>query len=151
MDNNQIAIKINAKKDEHYVLHLCDQVLGFAACRQYNKFEFLKGDPDKKGRCRKLPVDGYYPQLGLVIEYRERQHFEPVAFFDKPGRLTNSGVNRAEQRKIYDERRRLSLPANGIRLLEISYKDFSYNGAKRIVRNLEKDMERVRYLLDSFI
>ncbi|WP_309751901.1 hypothetical protein [Novosphingobium sp.] len=45
-----------------------------------------------------LPVDAWYPELALVIEYRERQHSEAVKFFDQ--RETVSGVGRGEQRRI---------------------------------------------------
>jgi len=98
--------KINSSKssrqnsDEAYVLDLCDEILGQKASRQH-KFDFLKGDSG-----RKLPVDGYYEELNLAIEYRERQHSEPVSHFDKPHKMTVSGVHRGEQRKIYDQRRR---------------------------------------------
>ena len=50
----------NMLKDEHYIIDLCDHVLGMTALRQH-KFDFLRGDPGKHGRCRRLPVDAYYP------------------------------------------------------------------------------------------
>ncbi len=80
-------------KDEHYIINLCDQFLGATALRQH-KFDFLRGDPGKLGKCRRLPVDAYYPELKLVIEYRERQHTEAVAFMDR--RSTISGCSRGE-------------------------------------------------------
>lgn len=49
--------------DEHYVINLCDEVLGQHAARQH-KFDFLKGDGENP-RC--LPVDAYYEGLKLVI------------------------------------------------------------------------------------
>lgn len=30
-----------------------------------------------------LPVDAYYKELNIVVEYREKQHTEEVEFFDK--------------------------------------------------------------------
>ena len=69
-------------KDEAYVLALCDRALGTVGLRQH-RFDFLKGDPGKRGVCRRLPVDAYYPDQRLVIEYRERQHSEPVALMDR--------------------------------------------------------------------
>ena len=75
--------------DESYVIDLCDLVLGQTALRQY-RFSFLRGDPGASGRQASLPVDAYYPQLNLVVEYHERQHTEPVKLFDK--RETVSGV-----------------------------------------------------------
>lgn len=68
-------------RDEQYVLDLCDEFLGMKAVRQHC-FPFLTGDPDLRGNRRPLPVDGFYPELRLVVEYHERQHKERVGFFD---------------------------------------------------------------------
>jgi len=52
----------------------------------------LIGDARKRGIRRQLPVDAYYPTLRLAVEYRERQHSEPVPFMDR--RQTVSGCSR---------------------------------------------------------
>ncbi len=152
--NNAVIKKTQTEesnnKDEHYILDLCDKVLGIISYRQH-KFDFLLGDPNKKGVTAKLPVDSYYQDLNLVVEYRERQHTESVNFFDKPNKMTVSGVHRGEQRKIYDERRRKILPKHNIDLIEISYTDFNYDRQKRIVRNPEKDIEIVSHKLQKYI
>lgn len=130
----QIPSKSSSKRkdsDEAYVIDLCDEVLKLKGSRQH-KFDFLKGDAGTR-----LPVDVFYPSLNLVIEYRERQHSEPVKLFDR--RQTVSGVSRGEQRKIYDQRRRDVLPKHGIKLIEISYDDFEYDSRKKIVRKQFKD------------
>jgi hypothetical protein len=132
-------------KDESYVIDLCDEVLGIRAMRQH-RFDFLKGDAGTK-----LPVDAYYEPLNLVVEYRERQHTEEVRFFDKPERMTLSGVHRGEQRKLYDERRREVLPENGIELIEFSYSDFAHNTSKRLVRNREEDVKVIRSCLAKYL
>ena len=88
-----------SKTDEEYILEICDCILGRRSQRQYT-FDFLIGNTG-----RKLPVEAYYPQLELVIEYRERQHSESVPFWDQ--KLTASGVTRGVQRGVYDQRRRL--------------------------------------------
>ena len=137
-------------KDEHYVLDLCDKVLGIISYRQH-KFDFLLGDPNKKGVTAKLPVDSYYQDLKLVVEYRERQHTESVNFFDKPNRMTVSGVHRGEQRKIYDERRREILPKHKIDLIEISFTDFNYDRQKRIIRNPQNDIEILKQKLQKYL
>lgn len=126
--------------DEYYVIGLCDEVLGLKASRQHT-FDFLRGDgmPGKK-----LPVDAYYPELNLVVEYRERQHSESVAFFDK--KTTVSGVSRSEQRRIYDQRRRDILPKHGIWLVEISYADLKHNSRKRLIRDRQGDLIVIRKL-----
>lgn len=132
--------------DEKYVIDLCDEVLQLKASRQH-KFDFLQGDIGKNGKSRKLPVDSYYDELDLVVEYRERQHTESVIHFDKPYKMTISGVNRGEQRKIYDHRRREVLPKNRIQLIEISYDDFNYDRQKRIIRDRSNDLEVVKLKL----
>jgi hypothetical protein len=113
--------------DESYIIDLCDQVLNAKALRQH-RFLFLRGDTGIS-----LPVDAYYPELNLVIEYCEKQHTEPVKFFDK--RQTASGVSRGEQRKIYDQRRRDVLPEHGLVLVEFGYWEFEHTRTKKLIRN----------------
>jgi hypothetical protein len=119
-------------KDETYIVDLCDETLGLKAQRGY-RFDFLLGDPGKGGRQSRLPVDAYYPELNLVVEYHERQHSEPVMLFDR--RATISGMTRGEQRKVYDHRREKVLPQYGIRLVVFSYQDFEHTSSKRLCRS----------------
>ncbi len=105
-------------EDANYILDFCDDLLAQTSLREH-RFLFLVGDSG-----RKLPVDAYYPALDLVIEYHERQHTEAVDFFDKPDKLTVSGVSRGEQRKLYDQRRRDVLPENGITLVDCTFRIF---------------------------
>ncbi|OJW02018.1 MAG: hypothetical protein BGO52_00290 [Sphingobacteriales bacterium 44-61] len=139
-----------AVRDEQYVLDICDQVLGVISKRGH-RFDFLLGDKNKQGKAAKLPVDAYYERLGLVIEYRERQHTEAVFHFDKPDRVTVSGMGRAAQRKRYDQFRREVLPAQGLSLIEIDYSHFLHNSSKRIKRDKSRDTEIIRQRLWSFI
>lgn len=88
-----------ADSDEFYVLDLCDLVLAEVGSRQHG-FDWLLGDPGSPGRRARLPVDGYWPQANVVVEYRERQHDQSVTHFDKPDRLTVSGVHRGLQRAL---------------------------------------------------
>lgn len=148
--NKSKQTSIRADKDENYVIGLCDKVLGLTSQRQH-KFDFLRGDPNSNGMSAKLPVDCFYESLNLVVEYRERQHTESVNFFDKPNRITVSGVHRGEQRNIYDERRRQVLPLHKINLVEISYTDFNYDRQKRIIRNPRLDEEVLKKKLKKFI
>lgn len=149
-NKQKVARPTELTKDEHYVLNLCDKVLGLTCSRQH-RFDFLLGDTNSKGTATKLPVDGYYEQIKLAIEYRERQHTEAVNFFDKPDRMTISGVHRGEQRKVYDERRRDILPKNGITLIEFSYSDFNHDRQKRIVRDQKQDIEVVKEKLQACV
>ncbi|MFF3286424.1 hypothetical protein [Streptomyces sp. NPDC003023] len=79
--------------DELYVVGLCNRILRESALTQH-RFDWLLGDPGGSGRRAKLPVDAYWPEHQLVVEYRELQHDRPVPHFDKPDRLTISGVPR---------------------------------------------------------
>jgi hypothetical protein len=147
IDTRPKSVHKRDASDEAYVIDLCDDVLGKKASRQHT-FDFLRGDPGRNGQQgKKLPVDAYYSELKLVVEYRERQHTEEVKHFDKPDKMTVSGVHRGEQRKIYDQRRRELLPQHNIRLVEISYSDFQYNGQKKIIRNKDNDTKVVKRLL----
>lgn len=124
--------------DEAYVLDLADCVLGQQGQRQH-RFEFLRGDPSPKrpnGTC--LPVDAFYENLDLVIEYRERQHVEDVPFFDD--RDTVSGVPRGVQRRSYDLRRETVLPEYGIECEVIGYQDLAHDSRRRLLRNREDDL-----------
>ena len=127
--------------DEYYVIELCNEVLGLKASQQH-RFDFLVGDSGTK-----LPVDAYYEDLNLVVEYLESQHTLSTPFFDK--KETVSGVPRGEQRRLYDERRRIELPKHGINIVSISYNDFGTT--KRLKRNHNLDIEVVRTKLSDYI
>jgi hypothetical protein len=134
-------------KDESYIVDLCDKVLGLHGSRQHT-FGFLVGDCGRDGRCRKLPVDVYYREHQLVIEYRERQHSEPVHFMDR--RITISGCSRGDQRRLYDERRREILSQYCIALVELDYVMFSHDASKRLIRTCA-DERVVRSKLTGFL
>jgi hypothetical protein len=132
--------------DEAYVLDLCDEVVGIAGSRQH-RFDWLLGDPGRNGRRRRLPVDGYWPDRHLVVEYRELQHDQPNSFFDKPERLTVSGVHRGRQRAIYDARRDEVIPAHGLRLVVIKPSELDATSRGRLRRNTDSDVKAVALLL----
>ncbi len=143
----QAVEKARLLSDETYVIDLCDKVLNQQADRQ-KRFPFLLGDFHKDGITRTpLPVDAYYPSLNLVIEYKEPQHTQPVDLFDKANVQTVSGVSRGEQRKLYDQRRAEKLPLNGIKLVELSFDNFSCDSRNRIIRDAEQDLEKIREIL----
>lgn len=152
VEQSKPVTKTNSRKDsdEHYVLDLCDEIIQKTGLRQH-RFDFLLGDANAKGVCVKLPVDIYYPELNLVIEYKEQQHTKPNKHFDKPDLFTVSGVHRGEQRRIYDQRRLEVLPQNGIQVIEISYSDFMFDKKDKIVRHEERDLERLRGILKGKI
>jgi hypothetical protein len=98
-----------------------------------------------------LRVDAYYEPLQLVIEYFETQHSKPTPFFDKPERLTISGVSRGEQRRIYDQRRRDLLAQNDIHLLEISYMELEHHKSGKLKRSRLEDLRVLREKLARWI
>ncbi|WP_437773513.1 hypothetical protein [Arthrobacter sp. KNU40] len=135
-----------AESDEHYVLDLCDEVLG-ASGRRQAIFDWLRGDPSTaRPLGTGLPVDCYWPDLELVVEFQEEQHSKPSPFFDR--RQTVSGVGRGEQRRIYDERKRLLIPKEGLRLVVIEKSAFVVK-SKRIVLDQARDVTVVRECLGS--
>lgn len=131
--------------DEHYVIDLCDEILGLKGSRQH-RFDFLRGDAGTK-----LPIDVYYESLKLVIEFNEQQHTKAVKHFDKPDQLTVSGVHRGEQRKLYDKRKRDVLPQYGIIVIDLSYFDFACDARGKIHRDKVKDLEVVKNFLKNMI
>lgn len=129
--------------DEAYIIGICDKVLNEVSIKQH-RFDFLRGDSGVM-----LPVDAYYPNHNLVIEFMEKQHSEPVKFFDK--KQTVSGVGRGEQRRIYDERRKKLIPENGIKFITFCYSEFEHRSNKKLIRNIESDMTVVKNKLGVFI
>ena len=143
VSDSKTAIRPRSDSDEAYIIDLCDAVLGRQAERQ-KRFSFLLGDAQTP-----LPVDAYYPDIQLVVEYRERQHVESVRLFDK--RNTCSGADRGVQRQIYDQRRRDILPKHGISLVELSFDMFNHDGRKRLRRNRESDLSVVARALARWL
>ncbi len=133
-----------SESDEHYVLNLCDELLGKSGRRQAT-FDWLRGDPSaSRPRGTKLPVDSYWPEFELVVEFQEEQHSQPSPFFDR--RQTVSGVGRGEPRRLYDGRKRLLIPLHSLRLVLIEKSAFVLK-SRRISRDLARDTAIVRELL----
>ena len=130
-----------AASDEHYVLTLCDEILGVVGVRQA-RFDWLRGDPSPaRLRGTTLPVDGYWPDLRLVVEFQEEQHSQPSPFFDR--RQTVSGMGRGEQRRRYDQRKRVLIPEHGLRLVVIEKSEFLLR-SRKIDRDRARDLQVVR-------
>lgn len=135
-----------ADSDESYVIDLCDDLLGEKAHRQHT-FDWLVGDPNRHGVCRRLPVDAFYERCQLVIEYRERQHEEAVPFFDR--RQTLSGVGRGEQRRLYDRRREIEIPKHNLSLLIITPTHLHADRRGRLRRDRDHDQKALELLLSE--
>lgn len=136
------------RKDQGYVVDLCDEILGEVGLREH-RFAWLRGDPNKRGARAALPVDAYYPRRGLVVEYWELQHDEPSTFFDKRDRLTVSGVHRGEQRARYDRRRQEEIPRHGIGLVIVRARDLACDPSGRLLRDAVHDRRVLSGLLGS--
>lgn len=144
---NRSPSSVRASSDEAWIIDICDAVLGRKASRQH-RFPFLQGDPGPSGRRPLLPVDAYYHDLRLVIEYHERQHTQRVKLFDD--RITVSGVPRGEQRRRYDDYRRTLLPRHGYGLVIFDYAEFDHTSGGRLMRN-SRDREIVTARLQAYL
>ncbi|MGX1546964.1 hypothetical protein [Streptomyces adustus] len=82
-----------------------------------------------------------------MVEYRELQHDEPIPHFDKPNKLTVSGVHRGEQRALYDARREAEIPAHELRLVVIRPADLDADGRGRLRRNRQADLTVLQKIL----
>jgi diadenosine tetraphosphate (Ap4A) HIT family hydrolase len=129
------------ESDEKYVLDLVAEVLAEPDYRWQHRFPTLLGDPDRDGRQRTLPVDGYFPRHRLIVEYWEKQHSAPVPIMDEGPSL--SGVSRGHQRRLYDLRRQQWAAANGLRFVILDYRGFDTNDNGRLQRSPARDRQIV--------
>ena len=126
------------KSDEFYLVNLCDELLKQKASRKHT-FDTLVGRLHKKGKTRtKLPLDAYYEDLKLVIEFFEKNDTEETD-------------ERAAQRKFYDKRKKEVLKKKEIRLIDINYALFECNENDRLVRNKENDRLVLKRILKDFL
>lgn len=129
-------------KTAKHVLRLIDEILGKGdreVC-----FPWAKGDPSPKTkRARQLPFDGVWEARKLIIEVDEDQHALATPFFDKPNKLTVSGVHRGKQRALYDARKRAAAKQAGYHLIAIDWP------RKKKQRPIEDAAELRKLLVDS--
>lgn len=138
--------KKRADSDEIYVLDLIAEIIDENYKGQM-KFDTLLGDPGKSGQRRKLPVDAYFSEVNLIVEYREKQHSQPVNIMDR--RMTISGVHRGEQRKFYDLRKEKWAEDNKKKFLSISYTDLVHRTNGRLKRSIEEDGILLKNLIQN--
>lgn len=133
--------------EENYVLNLCDEILQEKGQRQHT-FGFLLGDVHRDGKTRtRLPVNAYYEQANLVVEYLEFQSPDD----DTSEKMTVSGVSRAEQRKIYHQRKKEVFRKKQIPLVEIKYKDLLHDKNNQLLRDQEQDTRVIKRLLMKYL
>jgi len=124
--------------DEFYLVNLCDELLKEKASRKHT-FDTLVGKLHKKGKGRtKLPLDAYYEELKLVIEFFEKKN-------------TDESSEREAQRKFYDQRKKDVLEKKEIHLIDVNYALFECNENDRLVRNKENDCRVLKDLLKGFL
>ncbi|MDQ3363908.1 MAG: hypothetical protein M3680_00545 [Myxococcota bacterium] len=104
----------------NYVLDLVETMLGPA--EREKRFEWALGDVSSStGRAAMLPFDAVWEDRMLIVEVDEDQHRESTPHFDKPGVMTVSGVDRGEQRKIYDARKRAAAADKGYLVVTLEW------------------------------
>jgi len=65
------------KKEETDCINLFRKVFKTDNVLLQHRFDFLLGDVSKKtNKQSKLPVDAYFPDYKLVVEYMGKQHFK---------------------------------------------------------------------------
>lgn len=125
-------------RTESYVVTLLERLLG--PVERGKRYDWARGDASPRtGRSAMLPFDAVWEQRLLIIEIDEDQHREATPLFDKPDRLTVSGVHRGEQRRLYDARKRSAAKAHGYRVIAIEW--------SRRRRPQQADLDELRALL----
>jgi hypothetical protein len=143
----QKAIRRRESSDEYYLIGLINDLLNARASHQHT-FDFLLGDYHKNGKTRtELPLDAYYADQNLVIEFLDKSNSESI----NQDKMTISGVTRAEQRDIYRKRKQGVLRANDINLIEIDYARFDCDVEQNLSRNRENDLKLLREILKHYI
>jgi hypothetical protein len=138
LTKKEIGLLNIENSDEFYLVNLCDELLNEKASRKHT-FDTLVGRLHKKGKMRtKLPLDAYYKDLKLVIEFFEKKE-------------TEESDEREAQRKFYDQRKKDVLQKKEISLIEINYALFECNENDRLIRDKEKDSKVLKGILKNFL
>lgn len=129
--------------DEYYLVNLCDELLGQRASRKHT-FDTIVGNLHKlrKGRT-KLPLDAYYEDLKLVIEFFEKRVSDDE--------LDEKAKARMEQIKYYDEIKKKAILKKEFHLIEIHYAFFECDENDKLIRNTENDIIVLKGILKDFL
>jgi len=99
----------------------CSSSIGEKRLNLFLDSKLIYNTPQYKfGECkykRKLPFDSYLPDYNICIEFQGIQHYQPVEMF--------GGEKQFILQQMYDNIKRKFCLDNGIRLIEISYKDIN--------------------------
>ncbi|MBQ4802771.1 hypothetical protein J8L88_07920 [Aquimarina sp. MMG015] len=139
-EQNLLAIQ---NSDEYYLVNLCDELLKQKASRKHT-FPNLVGNLHKKGKRRtKLPLDAYYEDLKLVLEF-----FEKNAITNE---LDEKEQARRAQIKYYNQLKKKAVLAKNLHLIEVNYGLFERNNENKLVRNTDNDMLVLKDVLKDFV
>jgi hypothetical protein len=126
-----------------YVIGLVSELLGESPELE-KTFPWAVGDVSPKtGRATRLPFDAVWESRRLIVEVDEDQHRRPVPFWDKPDKLTVSGVPRGIQRHLYAGRKRAAAREQGYTVVEIPWE----RKPAPTKRKREDDLKLLRSLL----
>ncbi len=138
----QNALNIQ-NSDEYYLLNLCDELLKQKASRKHT-FDTLVGNLHKRGKGRtKLPLDAYYEDLKMVIEFFK-------ASKETDG-LDEKEQERIAQIKYYDELKKKAVLKKNLRLVKINYALFDCDESNKLIRNTENDTLVLQRVLKDFL
>ncbi|MBA2721209.1 MAG: hypothetical protein H0U52_18495 [Chloroflexi bacterium] len=136
-----------AREAQRYVTQLLVELLGPGETER--RFDWCRGDSrDPAGVGRRLPFDAVWESQKVIVEFDERQHDEPVDLFDKPQRMTVSGVHRGEQRRRYDERKVRLAQAQGYTVIRIPANALVWRG-RRLSKDRSADLLTLRRLVSG--
>lgn len=129
--------------DENYLLDMADELLGQKASRKHT-FDTLVGNLHKRGKGRtKLPLDAFYKDLKLVIEFFQKEkNFED---------LDEKEQARVTQIKYYDQLKKEAVLNKSFRYMKINYAQFECNENEKLVRNTENDTIVLKEILKDFL
>lgn len=129
--------------DEFYLVNLCDELLEQEASRKHT-FNTLVGNLHKRGKGRtKLPLDAYYENLKLVIEFlRKDKDFDAL---DKNEQARMIQVQR------YNQLKKKAIVQKDLRLIEINYAAFECDEAGKLIRNEAHDKLILKDILKDFL
>lgn len=110
---------------------------------------WCRGDTRDSTRLgARLPYDAVWEARKLIVEVDERQHDEAVSFFDKPERMTVSGVHRGEQRRLYDERKVRLAQEQGYKVVRVPIAALAWRGG-RLAKDRSADLATLRRQLNG--
>lgn len=136
--------KLNIQNsDEYYLVSLCDELLGERASRKHT-FDTLVGNLHKRGKGRtKLPLDAYYKDLKLVLEFYEKPKDE--ASLDEVAKA------RMEQIVYYNDLKKKAILKKELALIIIKYDSFNCDEDGRLIRDKKKDVALLKSMLKDFL